>query len=156
MIGFLGTQKLAQVAYIVKDVVQAKQAFAEMLGMKVPDHFDGGKFEITQTEYLGQPAPKANCWMAFFTVGDGCQIELIQPNGERSLWQDYLDNHGEGLHHIAFKITDMQEKINLCEAHGMKLVQRGKYGDGSGRYAYLDANDSLHCYLELLEDGIRN
>lgn len=151
MVGLLGTDKLAQVAYIVKDIVQAKNAFAKLLGVEPPEHFDGGKFEVTKTEYLGQPAPKANCYMAFFTVNDGCQIELIQPNGEKSVWQDFLDEKGEGLHHIAFLVKGMQDKIDTCVASGMKLLQRGQYGDGSGCYAYLDATDSLHCILELLE-----
>ena len=99
----------------------------------------------------GQPAPDANCWMAFFTVGPGVQIELIQPNGVKSTWQDFLDQHGEGIHHIAFNVKNMDEKIARCEDFGMKCVQRGKYGGGNGEYAYMDAHGDLKCLIELLE-----
>lgn len=151
MAGVLDTNVLAQVGFIVKDIEKSKRKFAEFLGMPVPDHFDGGKFEVTKMEYRGQPAPKANCWMAFFDVGGAMQIELIQPNGEKSVWQDFLDEHGEGMHHIAFKIKNMKEKIASCEDFGSKCVQKGEYGSGDGRYAYVDALDSLKCIVELLE-----
>ena len=152
MAGIIDTQVLTQVGFIVKDVDKTKRKFAEFLGVEAPPHFDGGKFEVTQTEYMGQPAPKANCWMAFFDVGPNVQIELIQPNGEKSVWQDFLDEHGEGIHHIAFHIKGMKDKIIACENFGMKCLQKGEYGSGNGRYAYMAAYDDLKCLVELLEN----
>lgn len=152
MSGIIGTHLLAQVGFIVQDIEATKREFAKFFGVPVPDHFDGGKFEITKTAYLGQSAPKANCLMAFFDVGENLQIELIQPNGEKSTWQDYLNEHGEGIHHLAFTINGMETQIQNCEKFGMKLVQRGEYADGDGRYAYLDAGQSLKCLIELLEN----
>ena len=59
----------------------------------------------------------ANCQMAFFDVGEACQIELIQPNGVKSTWQDFLDEHGEGIHHLAFKVkkTDAQTYTDMYD-----------------------------------------
>ena len=151
MTGIMGTNVLTQVGFIVKDIEKSKQKFAALFGVPAPAHFDGGQFEVTGTQYKGKPAPDANCLMAFFDVGPNVQIELIQPNGVKSVWQDYLDEHGEGVHHLAFKIKGMDEKIIACEGFGMKLVQRGKYGDASGEYAYLEAYDDLKCLVELLE-----
>ncbi len=88
--------------------------------------------------------------MAFFDVGPGLQLELIQPNEEPSTWRDYLNEHGEGIHHIAFQIKDSKAKVASAEAAGLKLVQRGVYGDGSGEYNYLEAPE-LKCIVELLE-----
>ncbi|MDR2371464.1 MAG: VOC family protein [Treponema sp.] len=152
MAGVIGAQVLTQVGFIVKDVVKTKQKWAEFLGVPVPDHFDGGKYEVTKTLVEGEPAPKANCLMAFFDVGPNVQIELIQPNGEKSTWQDFLDRHGEGVHHIAFHIKGMDGRIEACEEFGMTCVQRGKYGDGKGEYAYMDAYKDLKCLVELLEN----
>ena len=59
--------------------------------------------------------------------------------------------HGEGFHHLAFQVPDMEKAITECEAFGMELKQRGYYSDRSGRYAYLDAQKQLKCYVELLE-----
>lgn len=152
MAGIINTQTLTQVGFIVKDIEKTKTRWAEFLGVTPPSTLGGGKFEITQTQVAGKPAPKANCLMAFFDVGPNVQLELIQPNGEKSTWQDFLDQRGEGIHHIAFHVKDMNGNIRACEAFGMECVQRGKYGDGGGEYAYLDAGEDLKCLVELLEN----
>jgi catechol 2,3-dioxygenase-like lactoylglutathione lyase family enzyme len=151
MAGIIETNIVTQVGFIVRDVVKTKKKFAEFLGLPEPQHFDCGDFKITQTQYCGKSAPDANCILAFFDVGPNMQIELIQPNGARSTWQDYLDEHGEGIHHIAFVVKNMDEKIASCEKFGMKLVQRAKYRGNDGGYAYMEAYDSLKCIVELLE-----
>jgi len=147
----IGDNKVIQLCIIVKDIETTKKKYADFFGIEAPPTMDGGKFEVTGAEYKGQPAPKANCFMAFFSVGEGLQLELIQPNGEASVWQDHLDEKGEGFHHIAFGVKDMDSKIPILEKQGWPLVQRGKYGDASGQYAYLDANNDLKIWLELLE-----
>ena len=152
MAGVINTSLVTQVAFIIRDIETTKKKFAAFLGLPVPAHFDGGNFEITQTQYKGKDAPDANCLLAFFDVGPNLQIELIQPNGVKSTWQDFLDQHGEGLHHIAFNVNGMDSAIASCEEFGLKLTQRGKYGDGGGEYAYLDATDDLKCFVELLEN----
>ena len=151
MSGTLGTCKLAQVGFIVRDLEATKRAFAEFLGVDVRNTVDGGEYAVSGTTVYGQPAPKANCNMAFFTVGDGLQIELIEPNGEHSVWQEFLDQHGEGMHHLAFQVSDTETKILSCEAFGLAPIQRGKYGDASGQYVYFDAREKLKCFIETLE-----
>ncbi|MCM1135035.1 MAG: VOC family protein [Clostridium sp.] len=143
---------LAQVGFIVKDVEAVKGKFAELFGVPVPPTIDGGEYEITQTQYKGEAAPDANCLMAFFDLDNGFQIELIQPNEHPSVWRDFLEEKGEGLHHIAFRMKGMKENIAVCENFGMTLVQKGEYGNGAGRYAYLDGEKDLKCMIELLED----
>lgn len=153
MSGIIGTSTLAQVGFIVRDLETTKKKFAEFFGVPVPPTCDGGKYEVTGTTVNGQPAPDANCLMAFFSVGPNTQIELIQPNGVKSTWQDFLDEHGEGIHHIAFVVKNMDEKILALENFaGAKCVQRGKYGGGNGEYAYMDAHKEMKCLLELLEN----
>lgn len=152
MASMINTSILTQVGFIVKDIHESRRKFAQFFGIEEPDIIDGGKYEVTGTTYQGKPAPDANCLMTFFDVGPNIAIELIQPNGVKSTWQDYLDEHGEGIHHIAFNIKGMDEKIKVCETAGMKCIQRGKYGSGNGEYAYLDATTDLKCFLELLEN----
>ena len=152
MAGLIGTNLISQVGFIVKDIEKSKQTFAEFFGVPTPEHFDGGEYEITQTTVNSEPAPHANCLMAFFTVGDGVQIELIQPNGVKSTWQDFLDTHGEGIHHIAFNVKGMDKIVTNCKDWGLDCLQHGKYGGGGGEYTYLDATNKMHCILELLEN----
>ncbi|HHU78961.1 MAG: VOC family protein [Caldicoprobacterales bacterium] len=151
MAGIINTNVLTQIGIIVRDIQTSKRKFAEFFGVEVPPHHDAGDFEVTGTTVNGKPAPKSNCLMAFFSVGENVQLELIQPNGEKSTWQDFLDEHGEGVHHIAFSVKDMDQNILACENFGMKCVQRGKYGNGNGEYAYMDATKDLKCIIELLE-----
>ena len=150
MAGTVGTNLLAQVGFIVKDIETTKRKWAAFLGVEVPPTQDGGEYEVTQTVFQGQPAPKAGCLMAFFDVGPGLQIELIQPNEAPSTWRNFLNEHGEGMHHVAFQVRDSKACVANAEAAGLKLVQRGLYGDASGEYNYLEAPD-LKCIVELLE-----
>ena len=151
MAGILDTSTLAQVGFIVKDVETTKRTFAEVLGVPVPPTCDGGEFSVTGTTVYGQPAPEANCKMAFFDVGTHIQIELIEPNDKPSVWKEFLDTHGEGMHHLAFQVSDTEKKVLSLENFGPKCIQRGKYGDGCGEYAYFDANEQLKCFVETLE-----
>ena len=148
--GIVGTHLLAQVGFIVKDIEETKRKWAAFLGVDVPETQLCGDYGITQTVYEGRPAPKANALLAFFDVGPGLQIELIQPNEEPSTWRDFLNQHGEGMHHLAFQVRDSAAQVASAEAAGLRLVQHGRYGDGSGEYNYLEAPD-LKCIIELLE-----
>ncbi len=150
MAGVVGTNLIAQVGFIVKDVEASKRKWAEFLGVEVPETQPIGDYAVTRTTYKGEPAPKAYCWMAFFDVGPGIQLELIQPNEEPSTWRDYLNEHGEGIHHVAFQVKDSAAKVASAEKAGLKLIQHGTYGDGTGEYNYLDAPE-LKCIVELLE-----
>lgn len=150
MSGVIGTHLVAQVGFIVKDVEETKKKWAKFLGVEVPETQPIGDFAVTGTEFKGQKAPNAYCWMAFFDVGPGLQLELIQPNEEPSTWRNYLDEKGEGIHHVAFQVADSKTATVNAEAAGLTLVQRGVYGDGSGEYNYFDAPD-LKCVVELLE-----
>ena len=150
MAGTVGTHLFAQVGFIVRDVEATKRKWAEFLGVEVPETQPVGDYSVTQTTFLGQPAPKASCLMAFFDVGPGLQLELIQPNEAPSTWRNFLNEHGEGMHHIAFQVQDSAKQVANAEAAGLKLVQHGVYGDGGGEYNYLDAPE-LKCIVELLE-----
>ena len=108
-----------------------------------------GVYEDAHTTYLGQPT-KARCKQAFFYYGD-LEVELLEPDHEPSVWRQALDENGEGLHHVAFRVQGMDEMIRRGESQGMKLLQRGRWA--TGHYAYLDATESLHVIIELLENG---
>ena len=132
MNGVVGTNLVCQVGFIVKDIQATKKKWAEFLGVEEPE---------------------ANSYLAFFDVGPGLQLELIQPNEASSTWRNYLNEHGEGIHHVAFNIQGMKmpEAVKRCEDFGMTLEQKGEYGDASGRYVYMNAYKDLKCIVELLE-----
>ena len=151
MAGILGTNIVTQVAVVVKDIETTKVKYAQFFGVEPPPTVGSGDYAVTQVTYKGRPAPEAGCKMAFFNVGQNVMLELIEPNGVKSIWQDFLDEKGEGIHHIAFGVKNTDEKIVVAEDFGMSVIQRGKYGDASGEYTYLDATADLKCVIELLE-----
>jgi len=145
----LGTDIVTQIGFIVKDINVSKKKFAQFLGVEEPEAIVTDGIEVTKSEYYGKPCP-ATAKLAFFKVGETLDIELIEPDQEPSVWRDFLNEKGEGIHHIAFKIKGMKEKIATMEASGMKLAQTGEYT--GGRYAYVEAFDDLKCLIELLEN----
>ena len=152
MAGVLGETTILQVGFIVRDIEKTKQFFADFLGVEPPPTVDGGPYEVSQAKLRGEPIPESNCWMAFFSVAPGISIELIQPNGKPSAWQEYLDEHGEGMHHLGIAVKNTNESLAACEAFGLPMIQRGYYGDGGGEYAYFDAREKLKCFIETLEN----
>jgi len=145
----LGTNVCVQVAIVVHDIEKTSQDFADFLGVEKPNWILTGTHEETQAEYRGNPC-KARAKLAFFPLGGNLSLELIEPDMEPSTWREGLDKNGEGIHHIAFNIKGMGEEIMKLEQNGMKLVQKGEYT--GGRYAYIDAENTLKTMLELLEN----
>lgn len=144
----LGTTTVTQVGLIVRDIEARAQAWADILGMPVPPIIVTDTVDVAQTEYAGAPTT-AQAKLAFFDLGQ-VSLELIEPIGEPSTWKDQLDRHGDSLHHIAFQIKGMQDKLAYLDARGVPLVQRGEYT--GGRYAYVDGGEKLGAILELLEN----
>jgi methylmalonyl-CoA/ethylmalonyl-CoA epimerase len=144
----LGTTTITQVGIIVKDIEARARAWADILGLPMPEIKVTDTVDIAQTEYQGQPST-ARAKLAFFHMGQ-VDVELIEPIGEPSTWRDQLEQHGDSLHHIAFQIKGMQDKLVYLTSKGIPLVQRGEYT--GGRYAYVDATDQLGTIIELLEN----
>jgi catechol 2,3-dioxygenase-like lactoylglutathione lyase family enzyme len=139
---------VTQVAIIVKDIDKARNAWAGVLGVKVPEISIAEGHSSRPTLYRGSPSD-AKAKLAFFAM-DNLQIELIQPMGGKSTWQDYLDTYGEGIHHIAFEVKGIDGVEKRFELKGNPTVQSGGW-DG-GAYSYVDASKDLGCILELLEN----
>lgn len=145
----MGTKTVVQVGILVNDIERASREFAEILGVETPQWIQTGGYEEAQTEYLGKPSA-ARAKLAFIHVGGELTLELIEPDHEPSTWRADLDRNGEGVHHLAFTISGMKEVVMKLERNGMPLIQKGEYQ--GGRYAYIDANETLKTVIELLEN----
>ena len=147
--GMLGTQVVTQIGFIVRDIDATKKKFAALLGVEEPAAFWTDGYDKAQTEFLGKPCP-AEARLAFFDIGPSLQLELIQPDEHPSVWRNFLEEKGEGVHHIAFQIKDMKKKVADLDKLGIPLLQKGEYT--GGRYAYMDSTADLKVLLELLEN----
>ena len=144
----LGSNLVTQVGIIVRDIESKARAWSEILGLPMPNIIITDTVDKTQAEYSGK-STTARAKLAFFHMGQ-LDVELIEPIDGPSTWQDQLDQHGDSLHHIAFNIKGMQEKIAYLDSKGVPLLQRGEYT--GGRYAYVDGVAQLGTVLELLEN----
>jgi methylmalonyl-CoA/ethylmalonyl-CoA epimerase len=107
--------------------------------------------EEAGTEYHGEKTP-GRLKVAVFDLG-GCSLELLEPVGGPSVWQTFIDERGEGIHHIGFLTDDIDKGATSLEDAGMPLVQQASYdhGFGKGRYAYFASESRLGAMIELNE-----
>lgn len=144
----LGSTTATQIGITVPDIDEAVRAWARLLDVPAPQVIVTGPLEEAQTRYNGQPS-EARAKLAFFSLGS-LTLELIEPIGEPSTWNDHLVAHGPSLHHIAFQIKGMAERVAALGEHGLPLLQTGEYT--GGRYAYLDGQHQFGTVFELLEN----
>jgi methylmalonyl-CoA/ethylmalonyl-CoA epimerase len=143
-----GQGTVVQVAVVVKDIEKAAASYADFLGVAVPEWFWTDAEDKAHTQFNGRSTP-ARAKLAFIELKN-ITLELIEPDQNPSTWREFLDDKGEGVHHIAFEIKGMDEKTALLAKKGMPLLQKGDYE--GGRYAYIDGTAKLGLILELLEN----
>lgn len=146
--GLLNTNVITQIGILVHDIEATAQKIADFFGVEKPNIIITDPVEQAQTEYNGTRT-EARAKLAFFNMGS-LDLELIEPDQSPSTWRNHLDQHGEGVHHIAFVIEGMKEKIELLGQKGYPLQQKGEYT--GGRYAYIDTFKDLKVLIELLEN----
>jgi catechol 2,3-dioxygenase-like lactoylglutathione lyase family enzyme len=144
----LDSNTVVQIGIIVKDVEKTASAYAEVFGIPKPEVVPIAGDAFANTNYRGRPST-AHGKAAFFDLGP-VQMELIEPVGAPSTWEEFLQIHGEGLHHIAFKTQDMGAAREFLASQGMETIQQGGW-DG-GQYGYVDCMNNLGLILELLHD----
>ena len=142
----LSSKEMTQVGLVVRDIEAKSKAWADLLGVDVPEVIVTDELDKAHTRYKGEPT-EARAKLAFFNL-DNIQIELIEPIGGPSTWREFLDTHGEGVHHIAFHVDDMQQQVLMLGQQNMPLEQKGDFTGGS--YAYIDGQEKLGVLLELL------
>jgi methylmalonyl-CoA/ethylmalonyl-CoA epimerase len=85
--------------------------------------------------------------------GEAPQIELIESVRGPSIYDEWIEEHGEGLHHIGIYVPDLAAGLEQMARDGREPVQWGRgYGqDGDGGFAYFDTRDLFGIYTELIE-----
>ncbi len=117
-----------QVAYVVRDIAAAEEQFRQWLG--VPSWFRMNDMEFgADCSFRGRPSDSA----AHLSIGwlRDTQVELIEPLRGESLYQEFLDAKGPGLHHIAFDVPDFDATIATLSESGLDLLAKGRVGPGS-------------------------
>jgi Glyoxalase/Bleomycin resistance protein/Dioxygenase superfamily len=134
-------QTPVQIAWVTKDLAATEQALTTLLGAKkwirVPDvHF--GPDSCT---YRGRPADFV-AHISFSYAGD-TQLELIAPVTGESVYTEFLDRAGPGLHHICVEVDEVDEAVGAAE-----VLQRGVMPGGM-EFAYVTAEAAGVPYIEI-------
>ncbi len=146
----LNPDLICQVGFIVRDIEWASRKFCEVFGFPQPPIIVTPGFDRAKTTFHGQPS-EATAKLAFFNTGQ-LQIELIEPDEKPSVWREFLDQHGGGVQHIAFRVKDTKATTDQLTQRGIKTFQQGLYADASGMYTYVDSAPALGVMVELLEN----
>ncbi|MBN2085907.1 MAG: VOC family protein [Anaerolineales bacterium] len=138
---------LCQIGFVARDAGRVAQKLAEITGLPAPEPVITDGFEKARTEYRGNPT-QATAKLYFFNLGQ-VSLEIIEPVGGPSTWREFLDKHGDGVHHIAFTVKSTKETADALSTHGIPPVQSGVFEGGS--YVYCEAEKELGVILELLD-----
>lgn len=146
---------LDQIGIVVHDVYVTSQVFESTFGV--------GPFRIVDWPidgidpmglYLGKSA-KWRMREGFAQIG-GIQLELIQPLEGRSIFSDFLEEHGPGIHHIRFNIPNYEETVNTLLAAGIDLISSGTGVHLGSQWAYFDTRQLLDGVLIELRKFLDN
>ena len=85
-----------------------------------------GDFQVRQTEVAGQKAK-----VLLMKAGD-TSVEFLEPTSEESTLAKFIRERGEGLHHIAFEVDDIDKTTEELKARGFRFIYDrpadGKFG----------------------------
>lgn len=89
--------------------------------------------------------------VAFFRVGD-VRLELLEPTDPSSTIAKFLEKRGEGLHHLAFTVDDIQQRIEELKASGLRMIDDApRSGSHHMQIAFLHPKSTSGVLTELCE-----
>ena len=122
--------EMLHVDVVVKDL---DQAVARWKAMGFSDIRVSPPSKGVDRTYHGKPIVVA--LKQAFVHGTRPMIELMEPIGDRpSPWGDYLKEHGEALHHVAFRIPDTGPELEKYRGLGLEAIASGKWPEGQTRW----------------------
>ncbi len=102
---------------------------------------------VKETEDL----PDKHLKVAFIPVGD-TRIELLEPTSEASTVHQFLQKRGEGIHHIAYHVDNIEEAIAHLKEMGYRLLSdTPEIGAGGSKIVFLHPKSSFGVLIELVE-----
>jgi hypothetical protein len=142
-----------QVAFVVRDLDRLRGEFDRLLRA---GPWRGWVFgpQGQGREYRGAPAE----WTLRLVLNGGSpQFELIQPLDGPSVHADWLEERGEGFHHVGYVVRSLEQTTAEMEAAGHPAIARiHSFGaDGDGAAAYYDTADALGFLIEAVEPPAR-
>ena len=140
-----------QIGVVVDDLDQRLKVLTEVFGLgpfRVIDWPPADRSDI-ERRYYDEPT-NFTARMAFAELGP-IELELIQPVAGKSIWADFLAQHGPGIHHIRFNVLDMQPVVDYLAGHGIGIAQMGSGIRPGTTWANFDTEASVGFTIEVMQ-----
>lgn len=107
------------------------------------------KYEVTPISV--ETVPDQGVREAMIAIG-GSHIQLLEPLGSDSAVGRFLERNGEGMHHMAFAVVDIDAALKHLEREGARLIDTApRIGGGGHRIAFVHPADLAGTLIELVE-----
>ena len=129
--------KIEHIGIAVRDLENANQIFEDIL---------------KTSSYKTESVDSESVITSFYKVGPN-KIELLQATNPDSPIARFIDKKGEGIHHIAFAVDNVEDEIKRLTAKGYRLInQTPKNGADNKLIAFLHPKSSNGVLIELCQD----
>lgn len=129
--------KIEHIGIAVKNLKDSNELFSKLFG---EPHY---KTEEVESEGVNT---------SFFRVGDN-KIELLEATKKNSPIAKFIDKKGEGIHHIAFDVDDIEAEIKRLKKEGFKVLNEApKKGADNKLVAFLHPKSSNGVLIELCQE----
>lgn len=127
-------KRIAHIGIGVADTDQAHKFYTEMLGLNLDRQEDLGELKVS-----------------FIPVGE-TNVELVQSTTPEGVMAKFIEKKGEGIHHIAYEVEDIDAALEELKAKGVKLVDtEARPGAHGARIAFLHPKATNGVLTELVE-----
>ena len=129
--------KIEHIGIAVKDIEQSNELFKIL--------FNQPAYKIEEVESEGVKT-------SFFKLGES-KIELLQATNPNSAIAKFIDKKGEGMHHIAFEVENIEFEIDRLKKEGFKLIHDiPKLGADNKKIAFLHPKSTNGVLVELCQE----
>ena len=126
-------EKIDHIGIAVRSIEEAKPFFEKVLGLPCEGE------EVVESQKVKT---------AFFAVGE-VHIELLEPTSDDSPIAKFLENKGEGIHHIAYKTDDIAGQLTQAKESGCRLIHETPIeGAGGKQVAFLHPKSTYGVLME--------
>jgi methylmalonyl-CoA/ethylmalonyl-CoA epimerase len=102
---------------------------------------------LAHRETVGEQGVEA----VLLDVGD-CHVELLRPLGPETAVGKFLDRNGPGLHHVAYRVDDIDAALARCRQEGIELIDsEPRTGIRNSRVAFVHPRATLSVLTEIVE-----
>lgn len=129
--------KVEHIGIAVKNLAQSNELFAKLLNT------EPYKQEEVQSEHV---------ITSFFKVGE-TKIELLEATHESSTIAKFIEKKGEGIHHIAYEVADIQQEMERLKNEGFVLLnEQPKHGADNKLVCFLHPKSTNGVLVELCQE----